>query len=96
MRASETSRFCVSIGVQRDGRGEVGVVYDPLLDELFAATRGQGATRNGRHPMMGGIWRIRDGAGRREVVTDEEAARRYLGSPTDGCRSTTAAVGRIA
>jgi myo-inositol-1(or 4)-monophosphatase len=41
-------RFCVSIGVQRDGRGEVGVVYDPLLDELFAAERGQGATRNGR------------------------------------------------
>ena len=41
-------RFCVSIGVQRDGQGEIGVVYDPLLDELFAATRGQGATRNGR------------------------------------------------
>ena len=41
-------RFCVSIGVQCEGRGEVGVVYDPLLDELFAATRGEGATRNGR------------------------------------------------
>ena len=40
-------RFCVSIGVQRDGQGEIGVVYDPLLDELFAATRGEGATRNG-------------------------------------------------
>jgi myo-inositol-1(or 4)-monophosphatase len=41
-------RFCVSIGVQRRGEPSVGVVYDPLLDELFAATRGQGATRNGR------------------------------------------------
>jgi myo-inositol-1(or 4)-monophosphatase len=41
-------RFCVSIGVQRAGRAEVGVVYDPLLDELFAATRGEGATCNGR------------------------------------------------
>jgi myo-inositol-1(or 4)-monophosphatase len=41
-------RFCVSIGVQRRGEPCVGVVYDPLLDELFAATRGAGATRNGR------------------------------------------------
>jgi myo-inositol-1(or 4)-monophosphatase len=41
-------RFCVSIGVQREGRGEIGVVYDPLLDELYAAVRGEGATRNGR------------------------------------------------
>jgi myo-inositol-1(or 4)-monophosphatase len=40
-------RFCVSIGVQEDSRGAVGVVYDPLLDELFAATRGTGAQRNG-------------------------------------------------
>lgn len=37
------------------------------------------ATRNGWHPMMGGIWRIRDNQARREVVTDEEAAERYLG-----------------
>lgn len=41
-------RFCVSIGVECQGRAEVGVVYDPLLDELFAAVRGEGATRNGR------------------------------------------------
>jgi myo-inositol-1(or 4)-monophosphatase len=41
-------RFCVSIGVQRAGAAEVGVVYDPLLDELFAAVRGAGATLNGR------------------------------------------------
>jgi len=41
-------RFCVSIGVQRGGLPCVGVVYDPLLDELFAATRGEGATCNGR------------------------------------------------
>jgi myo-inositol-1(or 4)-monophosphatase len=41
-------RFCVSIGVWRDGESAVGVVYDPLLDELYAATRGVGATLNGR------------------------------------------------
>ena len=36
-------RFCVSIGVERCGEREVAVVYDPLLDELFRAVRGDGA-----------------------------------------------------
>jgi myo-inositol-1(or 4)-monophosphatase len=40
--------FCVSIGVERDGQRRVGVVYDPLRDELFEAVRGAGARRNGR------------------------------------------------
>jgi myo-inositol-1(or 4)-monophosphatase len=41
-------RFCVSIGVEHRGVQTVGVVYDPLLDEMFSAVRGAGATRNGR------------------------------------------------
>ncbi|MDJ0848046.1 MAG: inositol monophosphatase family protein [Myxococcota bacterium] len=41
-------RFCVSIGVEREGLRTVGVVYDPLLDEEYCAIRGEGATRNGR------------------------------------------------
>jgi len=40
--------FCVSIGVERDGVRHVGVVYDPLRDELFEAVRGGGTRRNGR------------------------------------------------
>lgn len=39
--------FCVSIAVERAGEPEVGVVYNPLLDELFHAVRGGGAFRNG-------------------------------------------------
>ncbi len=39
--------FAVSIGVEHAGARVVGVVYDPLRDELFAAERGAGATRNG-------------------------------------------------
>ena len=41
--------FCVSIALERK-RGElvIGVIYDPLRDELFAAERGEGATLNGR------------------------------------------------
>jgi myo-inositol-1(or 4)-monophosphatase len=40
--------FCVSIGVERAGERAVGVVYDPLRDELYDAVRGGGARRNGR------------------------------------------------
>ena len=35
--------WCVSIAYVRQGRIEVGVIYDPNADELFAARRGQGA-----------------------------------------------------
>jgi len=40
--------FCVSIGVEHRGERAVGVVYQPLLDELFHAVRGAGAYLNGR------------------------------------------------
>jgi myo-inositol-1(or 4)-monophosphatase len=39
--------FAVSIGIERDGTREIGVVYDPMKEELFAAERGGGATLNG-------------------------------------------------
>lgn len=40
--------FCVSIAFVQEGRTELGVLYDPMSDELFAARRGKGATLNGR------------------------------------------------
>ncbi|MEP6925353.1 MAG: inositol monophosphatase family protein [Pyrinomonadaceae bacterium] len=41
--------FCVSIGLEIIGKGiELGVIYDPTRDEMFAAEKGQGATLNGR------------------------------------------------
>ena len=40
--------FCVSIAVEHAGAIEIGVVYDPSRDEMFAAERGQGATLNER------------------------------------------------
>jgi myo-inositol-1(or 4)-monophosphatase len=39
--------YCVSIGYQHKGEVVVGVVYNPCLDELFVAGKGQGATLNG-------------------------------------------------
>lgn len=39
--------FAVSIGLERDGESELGVVYDPIHDQLFTAERGRGAYLNG-------------------------------------------------
>ncbi|MGH7318082.1 MAG: inositol monophosphatase family protein [Candidatus Rokuibacteriota bacterium] len=39
--------FAVSIALERAGLVELGVVYDPNLDECFVAERGAGATLNG-------------------------------------------------
>ena len=40
--------FCVSVALERAGIIVLGVIYDPLRDEIFAAERGEGATLNGR------------------------------------------------
>jgi myo-inositol-1(or 4)-monophosphatase len=40
--------FCVSIALERDGELQLGVIYQPLTDELFTATKGGGAWLNGR------------------------------------------------
>lgn len=53
--------YCVSIGLEHDGRVELGVVYNPNLDELFVATRGGGATRNRRRIRVSTVDRLRDG-----------------------------------
>src|SRR3972149_4752700 len=73
--------FCVSIGLAVAGRPALGVVYDPVRDELFSAVTGHGATLDGqpiRHPDKERLsdcvislalpwrgWRRRGGGGRR-------------------------------
>ncbi|MCZ7482829.1 inositol monophosphatase family protein [Rhizobium rhizogenes] len=39
--------FCISIAYVENGRTELGAIYNPALDELYFARRGEGATRNG-------------------------------------------------
>jgi myo-inositol-1(or 4)-monophosphatase len=39
--------FCVTMALVEAGRPVLGVTYDPVRRETFAAERGQGATRNG-------------------------------------------------
>jgi myo-inositol-1(or 4)-monophosphatase len=40
--------FAVSIALEHEGELEIGVVYDPVRNEMFAAERGKGATLNSR------------------------------------------------
>lgn len=40
--------FCVSIAAEHKGKLELGVIYDPMRDELFSVEHGQGAALNGR------------------------------------------------
>lgn len=40
--------FCISIAVQHKGITQHGVIYDPVREELFSASRGQGAMLNQR------------------------------------------------
>jgi myo-inositol-1(or 4)-monophosphatase len=40
--------YCVSIGLEYQGRCILGVVYDPSRDELFTAVEGRGAQLNGQ------------------------------------------------
>lgn len=43
-----TSRWCVSIAYMQAGRIELGVIYAPVEDRLYVATRGGGSFLNGR------------------------------------------------
>lgn len=44
---------CVSIGVEKNGEMIMGAVYAPMLNELYFAEKGQGATLNGKKISVG-------------------------------------------
>jgi myo-inositol-1(or 4)-monophosphatase len=90
-------RFCVSIALEKAGRVTLGVVYNPVTDELFAAQLGGGATLNDRiirvspvavvsGAMVASALARRDGSVDREQL--ERLARVYQASEalrSDGC-----------
>jgi Archaeal fructose-1,6-bisphosphatase and related enzymes of inositol monophosphatase family len=39
--------FCVSVALEREGEIIVGVIYDPMMEEIFVAEEGKGAFLNG-------------------------------------------------
>lgn len=49
------SQFCISIAYVCNGRTQVGIIYDPMQDELFAAEYGLGTTLNGEPIRVSGL-----------------------------------------
>ncbi|MCR3755947.1 MAG: inositol-phosphate phosphatase [Sodalis sp. Psp] len=58
--ANHLPHFAVSVAVRIKSRTEIAVVYDPMRNELFTATRGQGAQLNGCR-LRGGVARDLNG-----------------------------------
>lgn len=54
-------RFCVSLGLWARGGGLVGVIYDPVRDDLFTAERGSGAFLNSRRIRVSAVGELERG-----------------------------------
>jgi myo-inositol-1(or 4)-monophosphatase len=52
--------FCVSIGLEAEGELVAAVIFNPVNDELFSATKGGGAFLNGRQLKVSGRAPLRD------------------------------------
>lgn len=74
--------FAVSIGLQQGTELQVGVIYDPTRDEMFAAARGEGATMNGRPLKVSRFERLSDAMVIASfppgVTADSQPIRRFL------------------
>lgn len=51
--------FCISIAFVREGRSHIGVIYDPVHDELYVARRAHGAMLDGQPLRVSGLSDIR-------------------------------------
>lgn len=52
--------FCVSIALRKGRHLEHGVIFDPLRNEAFSASRGYGAQLNGKRIRVSGVTRLED------------------------------------
>lgn len=50
--------FSVSIALEKDREAILGVVYDPIREELFAAEKGRGASLNGKRIAVSGVKKL--------------------------------------
>ncbi len=91
--------WSVSIAYVADGEIEIGIVDDPVADELFAARRGHGATRNGTSIRVSGCADLTTatvGLGfsyRRPVADYVTVMRRLLEAHCEYRRMGSAAIG---
>lgn len=55
--ARQIPHFCISVAFVSGGQVVIGAIYNPVLDELYFAQRGQGANRNGAPISVAGTTR---------------------------------------
>lgn len=50
---NQQRNFCITVGIYKDGIGELGYIYQVMTGEMISAIRGQGAFQNGvkLHPL---------------------------------------------
>ena len=65
--------WCVSIALEHQGELVVGVVHAPVLDTLYSAARGGGATVNGRPLRVSAVDSLRDSLISTGLPTDFQA-----------------------
>lgn len=75
--------FAISIGLERDGEIVAGVIYNPVLNELYVAERGSGAYFNDRRIRVAGRRDLSDAVvvtGAAPRTADPAGYRRELGA----------------
>lgn len=70
--------FCFTIALCHGAEPLVGLTLQPLLNEEFAATRGQGCTLNGRPASVSGTSTVREGIVAIDMGYDDQRGRRQL------------------
>lgn len=66
--------FCISIALAHHGEVIVGVVYDPMRNELFVAEKGKGAYVHGRKMGVASEERLRESLVATGLPPDQQAA----------------------
>lgn len=64
--------YCVSVALRVDGEVQAGAVYDPVHDDLYAASRGSGATCNGRPLRVSSEHELRGAVVATQIQTADE------------------------
>ncbi|HVO30907.1 MAG TPA: inositol monophosphatase family protein, partial [bacterium] len=54
------TQWCVSVAWAANGEVQTGVIFDPMRGEMFAASRGRGATLNGEAIRVSSVERLDD------------------------------------
>lgn len=89
--------FSVSVAMAQHGHVQCGAIYDPLLDNMFSAARGQGAYLNGRRLQVSACAELAEAMGLLDWPREPDQRRRSadflhtLSAQVDTVRSTGSA-----